>query len=125
MKNIIYFCALVAISGCRSAPTMTKPPTPPKILFRPINAAKAEAVSMTQTTHHKTLPALQYPTNTPAVWTLQYSDDLIHWHNLASYGTTPMQEQMTAPPHGTRFFRRIGSPFKPEGTYKHLPGKDD
>jgi hypothetical protein len=92
----------------------------PKLLFSPLNAA-----NITNGPVHKNLPELRYPTNTPAVWTLQYSDDLIHWHNFVHLGTSPMQMQGTAPGYGSRFFRYIGTSFAPEGFRKHLPGTDD
>jgi len=117
---------LLLLSACtapkpavKSRPT--SPPPLPKLLFSPLNAANIT----NGPAPHKNLPELRYPTNTPAVWTLQYSDDLIHWHNFVHFGTSPMQMQGTAPPVGSRFFRYIGTSFAPEGFRKHLPGADD
>ena len=77
----------------------------------------AEAAHVPEPSILKALPPLIYPTNCAAFWVLQYSDDLIHWHNLARYYGDYPDECFVPPKTGNRFFRRIGNsrpPYKDE-----------
>lgn len=72
------------------------------------------------------VPPLKYPAKTPARWALQESEDLVHWRTIARYYDSGYaMESFVAPASGTKFFRRIGNPWPPEGLYKHLPGTND
>jgi hypothetical protein len=88
--------------------------------FRPMltEAAKSPEPSIL-----KQLPPLIYPTNCPAFWVLQWSEDLKHWHNLARYYGDYPDECFRPPQTGNRFFRRIGNPMLPfkDGFQKNRP----